>query len=322
MTSSSSSWTGSSTSNSMAPESDEIAALPAVLATGFLVGIVEWACIRALAGHLDDGEQTLGVHVDLSHEAPTPVGAGSPSRPNWPTWRTGSSRHRHRTLSRPAEQTGHKLTPAARTPCRRTVGSSVLFEPSARAWLSGPSGTGVARTVKYIDVIGVRVTTPGNHHVQRHSRHRQQNLYPSRASYGISPTGSPHCPDRTHRHAADGPLPDRRMAAGLRGCPPRTSRTRRAQYDSGHSIPAADRQGPDANTGSGHPAARGPHCRACITAVDSPNRGRACCTTPTSTDGSMTRMKAPSPNAKNTDTVRAVLAMAVGATIIISQADM
>lgn len=59
----------------MAPESDEFAALPAVLATGFLVGIVEWACIRALAGHLDEGEQTLGVHVDLSHEAPTPVGS-------------------------------------------------------------------------------------------------------------------------------------------------------------------------------------------------------------------------------------------------------
>jgi fluoroacetyl-CoA thioesterase len=56
------------------PESAEFAALPAVLATGYLVGIVEWACIRALATHLDDGEQTLGVHVDLSHEAPTPVG--------------------------------------------------------------------------------------------------------------------------------------------------------------------------------------------------------------------------------------------------------
>lgn len=56
------------------PESAEFAAMPAVLATGFLVGVVEWTCIRALAGHLDDGEQTLGVHLDLSHEAPTPVG--------------------------------------------------------------------------------------------------------------------------------------------------------------------------------------------------------------------------------------------------------
>ncbi|MFI6519106.1 thioesterase family protein [Spirillospora sp. NPDC050679] len=57
------------------PESGEFAALPAVLATGYMVGIVEWACMRVLDGHLEDGEQTLGVHVDLSHEAPTPPGA-------------------------------------------------------------------------------------------------------------------------------------------------------------------------------------------------------------------------------------------------------
>lgn len=57
------------------PESAEFAELPQVLATGYLVGILEWACIRALAGHLEDGEQTLGVHVDVSHEAPTPPGA-------------------------------------------------------------------------------------------------------------------------------------------------------------------------------------------------------------------------------------------------------
>ncbi|MFA1547062.1 thioesterase family protein [Actinomadura chokoriensis] len=56
------------------PESDHFAALPPVLATGYLVGIVEWTCMRALDGHLEDGEQTLGVHVDLSHQAPTPPG--------------------------------------------------------------------------------------------------------------------------------------------------------------------------------------------------------------------------------------------------------
>ena len=56
------------------PESAEFAALPPVLATGYLVGIVEWTCMRALDGHLDDDERTLGVHVDLSHEAPTPPG--------------------------------------------------------------------------------------------------------------------------------------------------------------------------------------------------------------------------------------------------------
>ncbi|MER6945920.1 thioesterase family protein [Nonomuraea sp. NPDC000554] len=57
------------------PESEYFAALPAVLATGYLVAIVEWTCMRALDGHLDDGEQTLGVHVDLSHQAPTPPGS-------------------------------------------------------------------------------------------------------------------------------------------------------------------------------------------------------------------------------------------------------
>ncbi|WP_207934271.1 hypothetical protein [Actinomadura sp. KC06] len=57
------------------PESGHFTALPAVSATGCLVGIVEWACMRALDGHLDDGEQTLGVHVDFSHEVPTPLGS-------------------------------------------------------------------------------------------------------------------------------------------------------------------------------------------------------------------------------------------------------
>ena len=54
------------------PESAEFADMPQVLATGYLVGLVEWACMRALNGHLDDGERSVGVHVDLSHDAPTP----------------------------------------------------------------------------------------------------------------------------------------------------------------------------------------------------------------------------------------------------------
>jgi fluoroacetyl-CoA thioesterase len=54
------------------PEAAEFADMPQVLATGYLVGLVEWTCMRALRGHLDDSEQTVGVHVDLSHDAPTP----------------------------------------------------------------------------------------------------------------------------------------------------------------------------------------------------------------------------------------------------------
>jgi len=54
------------------PEASEFADMPQVLATGYLVGLVEWTCMRALDGHLDDSERTVGVHVDLSHDAPTP----------------------------------------------------------------------------------------------------------------------------------------------------------------------------------------------------------------------------------------------------------
>lgn len=56
------------------PESPDFAAMPEVLATGYMVGIIEWACIEALHGHLEDGELTLGTHVDLSHQAPTVPG--------------------------------------------------------------------------------------------------------------------------------------------------------------------------------------------------------------------------------------------------------
>jgi len=57
------------------PESEEFALMPEVLATGFLVGLLEWACIRAINPHLDwPQEQTLGTHIDVSHEAATPPG--------------------------------------------------------------------------------------------------------------------------------------------------------------------------------------------------------------------------------------------------------
>lgn len=56
------------------PESDGFASLPEALATGYLVGIVAWAFVQVLNGHPDAGEAALGVHVDISHEAPTPPG--------------------------------------------------------------------------------------------------------------------------------------------------------------------------------------------------------------------------------------------------------
>lgn len=57
------------------PEADEFVAMPEVFATGFLVGFLEWACIRAINPHLDwPKEQTVGTHIDVSHEAATPPG--------------------------------------------------------------------------------------------------------------------------------------------------------------------------------------------------------------------------------------------------------
>ncbi|MGB1110545.1 MAG: thioesterase family protein [Gammaproteobacteria bacterium] len=57
------------------PEVDEFLQMPEVFATGFLVGFLEWACIKAINAHLDwPREQTVGIHIDVSHEAATPVG--------------------------------------------------------------------------------------------------------------------------------------------------------------------------------------------------------------------------------------------------------
>lgn len=57
------------------PESPEFGRMSKVLATGFLVGLVEWACIRAVKPHLDwPKEQTVGTGIYLSHSAATPPG--------------------------------------------------------------------------------------------------------------------------------------------------------------------------------------------------------------------------------------------------------
>ncbi len=56
------------------PESPDFAAMPKVFATGFMVGFVEWACLKALAPHLEEGEGSLGVHIDIDHRAATPPG--------------------------------------------------------------------------------------------------------------------------------------------------------------------------------------------------------------------------------------------------------
>lgn len=57
------------------PEIPEGRAMPKVFATGFMVGLFEFACIQAVNPHLDwPREQTVGVQVNLSHTAATPPG--------------------------------------------------------------------------------------------------------------------------------------------------------------------------------------------------------------------------------------------------------
>ena len=49
-------------------------AMPRVLATAYMVGLMEWACVEQIAPYFDDGEGSLGIHVDVDHTAPTPPG--------------------------------------------------------------------------------------------------------------------------------------------------------------------------------------------------------------------------------------------------------
>jgi fluoroacetyl-CoA thioesterase len=56
------------------PESEMFRTMPPVFATGFMVGLIEWACIDAMQPHLDPGEQSVGTDVRLSHSAATPPG--------------------------------------------------------------------------------------------------------------------------------------------------------------------------------------------------------------------------------------------------------
>lgn len=57
------------------PEAEEFQVMPNVFATGYMVGFLEWACIKAVKPHLDwPTEQTVGIHINVSHVAATPPG--------------------------------------------------------------------------------------------------------------------------------------------------------------------------------------------------------------------------------------------------------
>lgn len=58
------------------PEAEEFQCMPEVFATGFMIGFMEWACIKALVPYLNWPEElSLGTDVNISHIAGTPIGA-------------------------------------------------------------------------------------------------------------------------------------------------------------------------------------------------------------------------------------------------------
>jgi len=57
------------------PEASEFQVMPRVFATGYMVGLIEWACIQAITPHLDwPNEQTVGISINVNHTAATPPG--------------------------------------------------------------------------------------------------------------------------------------------------------------------------------------------------------------------------------------------------------
>ena len=53
------------------PDAPEFVAMPGVFATGFMVGLMEWTCIQLMAPHLDEGEGSLGIDINVNHTAAT-----------------------------------------------------------------------------------------------------------------------------------------------------------------------------------------------------------------------------------------------------------
>jgi fluoroacetyl-CoA thioesterase len=56
------------------PDAPEFQEFPDVFATGFMVGLMEWACTLSLAPYLEPGEGSLGTKICVTHTAATPPG--------------------------------------------------------------------------------------------------------------------------------------------------------------------------------------------------------------------------------------------------------
>ncbi len=55
----------------LAVAADELAAMPAVLATPYMIAMMEIACTNLIRQHADPGEGSLGIKVDVAHLAAT-----------------------------------------------------------------------------------------------------------------------------------------------------------------------------------------------------------------------------------------------------------
>jgi fluoroacetyl-CoA thioesterase len=53
------------------PQSSIFSKMPKVLATGYYVGLIEWACMEALEPFLDPGEGSVGTMINVTHTSPT-----------------------------------------------------------------------------------------------------------------------------------------------------------------------------------------------------------------------------------------------------------
>ena len=58
----------------VSPAFGEFRDMPPVFATAYMVGFVEATCIEGMKPYLTTGQGSVGIHVDMSHAAATPVG--------------------------------------------------------------------------------------------------------------------------------------------------------------------------------------------------------------------------------------------------------
>ncbi len=56
------------------PEAAPFAVMPQVFATGYMVGLLEWACMEAMAPYLASAQRSVGTAISVTHCAATPPG--------------------------------------------------------------------------------------------------------------------------------------------------------------------------------------------------------------------------------------------------------